>query len=297
MLNLLKADLYRITRPRGLRGSIWQYGIALLLVYVFIFAVFWLLNSPGVLYGTGGQGFNSPDFSSNIAFTSPTNCLSEMMLGIVPLCVTFMTAELALSDFKNGFATSVISARRGRLSYFAEKILAAGMISALSIMATSVLVLAGAFVVGATFTQGETLASVAAWFLGAWLNCWALSALTLVLVYGTRVSPVSYIGAFCFCTSMVPQTLLALAASSGGVLRFLEPIAPALETLATWMPSSALGTLEQGGASIINAQVDLFEATSRAVAINPTAQVILTGVIWIVLASLAILAIARHRDI
>ena len=32
MLNLIKSDLYRITRPRGLRGSLWQYGRVLALI-------------------------------------------------------------------------------------------------------------------------------------------------------------------------------------------------------------------------------------------------------------------------
>ena len=46
MLNLIKSDLYRITRPRGLRGSFWQYGIAIIVVYALITAMVMFANSP-----------------------------------------------------------------------------------------------------------------------------------------------------------------------------------------------------------------------------------------------------------
>lgn len=291
MLNLLKADLYRITRPRGLRGSLWQYGLAILLVYAFIFAMFALLNTPGLLYDAG-----DPSAASYLTFTSPTQCLSEMTLGIVPLCAAYMAVELGLSDFKSGYIRSVVSARRGRLSYIGEKILMSGVIAAIVIVVASAIVLAASCIEGATFAQADTPASIATWFLGMWLNCWALGALSLILVYATRISPVSYIASFCFCMGTVPQTLMGIA-RAGSILPAIKPIAPVLETLATWMPTSALSSLEQGGSTLLGVGIDLFNPSSQALAINPTAQIILTGIIWIALASPLILAIARRHDI
>lgn len=291
MLNLLKADLYRITRPRGLRGSLGQYGLAILLVYVFVYAMFALLNTPGLLYDAG-----DPAAASYLTFASPTQCLSEMTLGIVPLCAAYMTVELGLSDFKNGYIRSVVSARRGRLSYIGEKILMSAVIAAIVIMVASVIVLAASCIEGATFAQADTPAAIAAWFLGMWLNCWALGALSLILVYSTRISPVSYIASFCFCMGTVPQTLMGIA-QAGSVLHFIQPIAPALETLAAWMPTSALSNLEHGGSTLLGVGIDLFSPGSGAFVIDPAVQIILTGVIWIALASALVLTIARRHDI
>ena len=53
MLNLIKSDLYRITRPRGLRGSFWQYGIAILAAYGLVMGLVAFANSPMFLDMTG----------------------------------------------------------------------------------------------------------------------------------------------------------------------------------------------------------------------------------------------------
>lgn len=291
MLNLLKADLYRITRLRGLRGSLGQYGLAILLVYVFVYAMFALLNTPGLLYDAG-----DPSAASYLTFASPTQCLSEMTLGIVPLCAAYMAVELGLSDFKSGYIRSVVSARCGRLSYVGEKIIMSGVIAAIVIVAASVIVLAASCIEGATFAQADTPASIVAWFLGMWLNCWALGALSLILVYATRISPVSYIASFCFCMGTVPQTLMGVA-RAGSLLPFIKPIAPVLETLAAWMPTSALSNLEQGGSTLLGVGIDLFNPSAHALVIDPAVQIILTGAIWIVAASALVLTIARHHDI
>ena len=127
--------------------------------------------------------------------------------------------------------------------------------------------------------------------------CGIDAALSLILVYATRINPVSYIGAWCFCVSVVPQALNGLAHSSGGLLRFLEPIAPLLETLSAWMPSSAISNLAEGGSRLLGSSIDIWDTTSRALTIDPAAQTLLTGIIWIALAAAAVLAIARHRDV
>lgn len=294
MLNLLKSDLYRISRPCGLRGSLWQYGLALALVYILIFLTLFVLGLPSIQDNFATPTNLLKDFTT---FASPTQALASLTGGIVPLCATFMTVELALSDFKQGFIRTLTSARRGRQSYFAEKVLAAGAISLVLIAITSVVVLALVTLAGGAYAHADTPASVAIWALGFWLNTWALSALSLIFVYATRVNPVSYIGAWCLCVSIVPQTFMGLAYSSGGLLRFLQPVAPLLETLAAWIPSTAISNLAEGGNGLLGASIDIWGATSSALTINPAAQTILTGVIWIALAALVVLAIARSRDV
>ena len=230
-------------------------------------------------------------------FSTPTQCIASMTGNLTALCATFMTVELALADLKSGFAKSVLSARTGRLSYIVGKIAFAGVVSAIVIALASALVGLCCIAVGATFTGTDTLAGTLAWLAGFWLNTWALCVLSLIMVYATRISPVCYIVAFCLCFSTFPQLLLGLAHSSGGILSFLEPIEPALETLAAWMPSSALSNLGAGGQIVFSTSIDIWSASSRALTIDPAPQAVLTGIIWIAAAGALVLAIARKRDV
>lgn len=294
MLNLIKSDLYRITRPRGLRGSLWQYGLVLALIYLAYATFFLVLKIPQVSANLAASGITMATMTE---FSTPTQCIASMTGNLTTLCATFMTVELALADLKSGFAKSVLSARTGRLSYIVGKIAFAGVVSAIVIALASALVGLCCIAVGATFTGADTLAGTLAWIAGFWLNTWALCVLSLVMVYATRISPVCYIVAFCLCFSTFPQLLLGLAHSSGGILSFLEPIAPALETLAAWMPSSALSNLGAGGQIVLSTSIDIWSASSRALTIDPALQVVLTGIIWIAAAGALVLAIARKRDV
>ena len=294
MLNLIKSDLYRITRPRGLRGSFWQYGIALLAAYGLVMGLVAFANSPMFLDMTGDT------IGDVVSATSLTVYFSDMLNGLVPLCVAFMAVEHALAEFKSGYIKSVLSARSGRLSYIAGKLLFVGVLSALMIIFATVVALACLPVMAAgrpAFIAVDGPLEIIGWFAGFWLNTWALSACSLILVYATRVSPVSYIGAFCFAASIVPQTLMGLAYSTGGILSVLQPIRPVLETLAAWIPSTALNNLSQGGQLFLNASLGIWGETGYAFTIAPGIQTVLTGIIWIVLAGAVVLAISRKRDI
>ncbi len=294
MLNLIKSDLYRITRPRGLRGSFWQYGIAILAAYGIVMALVAFANSKMFLDMTGGT------IGDVVTKTSLTVYFADMLNGLVPLCVAFMAVEHALAEFKSGYIKSVLSARSGRLSYITGKLLFVGVLSALMIIFSTLVVLACLPVMTAghpVFNTVDGPLEVIGWFVGFWLNTWALAACSLILVYATRVSPVSYIGAFCFAASIMPQTLMGLAYSTGGILSVLQPIRPVLETLAAWMPSTALNNLSQGGQLFLNASLGIWGETGYAFTIAPGIQTVLTGIIWIVLAGAVVLAISRKRDI
>lgn len=292
MLNLLKSDFYRITRPRGLRGSFWQYAIAIACVYAFIVFLYFLIQSPDLSSLADSEGL----IDALNTYATPTQFLASMFSGIAPLCTSFLVVEHALSDFKAGFVKSVVSARQGRLSYFLEKILFAGAASAFMILVDALLVGIVGLVIGVTFTGTEPILGTIGWAISWWLNTWALSAIPLVLVYATRISPLSYIGSLVCCFGWIPALLRTVATMGGSLLRVVEPFAPALETLAAWMPSSAITCLERGG-MLLSATSDEVWGAARALTINPMAQSILTGIIWIAIATALVLIIARKRDI
>lgn len=292
MLNLIKSDLYRITRVRGLRGSFWQYFLAILVAYAIVVAL--MLFAKTQTFAALSEGAANPVPSD---FASYTAYLASMMGDIVPLCVCFMVTEHGLQELKGNYARSVLSARAGRLSYFVGKVVFAGVLSAIMMLLSIALVTVGAWIGGYTFAAVDTPIEFLGWFGGYWLNIWALAVLSLILVYATRVSPVSYIGAFCFCFGTVPSLLWGLAFSSGGILRVLQPIRPVLETLAAWLPSSSLENLASGGQLLSMSAADIWGPASQALTVDPGIQALLTGVIWIGIASVVVLAIVRKRDV
>lgn len=162
----------------------------------------------------------------------------------------------------------------------------------------SIAVITGcAWIGGYTFAQADSPVGFLGWLGGYWLNIWALAVLSLVLVYATRVSPVSYIGAFCFCFGTVSSLLSGLAFSSGGILRVMQPVHPALETLAAWLPSSSLGNLKFGGGLFWMSPADVWGASSQALTVAPGVQALIAGVIWVAIPAAVVLLIARERDI
>lgn len=291
MFNLLAADLYRITRPRGLRGSLWQYALVLLVVYAFFTGFNLLLRSPLL-------GLSARDVAelSNVTFDTPTAAIMCVGGGLVPLCTVFMTAETALADFKNGFIKTLLTAREGRLSYIAARILAAGIVSAIVIVLTCMFTAISCLLLSASFAQHDALPGALAWFTGLWLNTWALATLTLAVVYLVRAGGIVYGAGFCFYASFVPQALML---GSFAVSRFLPGFdagTTALETLAAWMPSTAIRSLENGGLALLDAGAGAWGSYANALTIDPAAQILLTGAIWIALASIVCLSAARKRD-
>lgn len=292
MLNLIKSDLYRITRARGLRGSFWQYSLAIVAAYAAVVAL--MLFAKTQTYAALSEGAANPVPSD---FASYTAYLASMMGDIVPLCVCFMATEHGLQELKGNYARSVLSARAGRLSYFVGKAMFAGVLSAIMMLLSIAIVTVGAWIGGYTFALADTPIEFLGWFGGFWLNIWALAVLSLILVYATRVSPVSYIGAFCFCFGTVPSSLRGLAYATRDILPALEPIRPVFETLAAWLPSSSLGNLKFGGGLFWMSPADVWGASSQALTVAPGVQALIAGVIWVAIPAAVVLLIARERDI
>lgn len=291
MLNLIKSDLYRITRVRGLRGSFWQYGLAILVVYAFLVAV--TIFAKSQVYASIAAGAADPIPSD---FPSYTAYLASMTGGLVPLCVCFMVVEHALQEFKSNYARSALSARGGRLSYFGGKVAFAGLLSAVMLLLSVALSTVVAWIGGYTFATFDSPVELLGWFVGFWINIWALAVISLVVAFATRVSPMSYIFAFCFCGGVFPDLFRSISYLAR-TLPMLEVLRPALETLVAWMPSTSLGNLASGGQMFGMRAADIWGPSSLAFTIDPGIQALLTGVIWIAIASAAVLAIARKRDI
>ena len=286
MLNLLKADLYRITRPRGLRGSLWQYLAVCAGIYVAIYLVCWMV--------AGGFDFSTGAVASLTTFASPSAMIGDMSGSIFPLFVCFFVIEHVLADFKDGFVRTLVSARTGRLSYFAERIAFAGIVTVIVFCSLSLMTVALGLATGTRFAALDAPSALLAWAVATCLNTWALATVSLVVAYATRIVHISYIAAFCIASALVPEMLSLVSGLIQGYAPGLMGISDVLSELVCWMPSNLERWLCGGGAQGMAAG---WGALGAALPGTGLTQALLAPVLWIAAASAAVLAICRTRDI
>lgn len=286
MLNLLKADLYRITRPRGLRGSLWQYLAVWAGIYIAIYLVFWMV--------AGGFDFSTGAVTSLTTFASPSDMIGDMLSSVFPLFVCFFVVEHVLADFKDGFARTLVSARTGRLSYFAERIVFAGIVTVIVFCSLSLLTVVFGFAVDARFAAMDAPLAFLGWAVATCLNTWALAVISLVIAYATRIVHISYIAAFCIAGALVPEMLSLVAGLIQGYAPGLMGISDVLREFVCWMPSNLEMWLCGGG---VQGMAAGWGALGAALPGTGLTQAILAPVLWIAAAGAVVLAICRRRDI
>ena len=293
MLNLLRSDLYRMTRIRGLRGELWQYASVLLFIACLEVGLTWFILQSGM----------GPAENVNLikGLATPSSFLGSTMLGsfsVLALAASFGMVEYTFPDLSEGYVKSLVSSPRGRALYLGEKILLAGIWSVLMLALGCIfhLVILKVFLTmpyGFAIQGPDNPLAFALWLLGAWLATWAITVIAMIAVAIFRKKLPVYIFAFAPISGLFPLTLSALAFSSGGMLSFLQPIAPALTSIATWMPSSVLQAFSNGA----NAMCDTATTLPLIGAVPGWAWGAVTGVIWILIGSAAYIAIGKRRDL
>lgn len=296
MLRLIRSDWYRATRIRGLRGGFWQYALVLVGIAV--------LEIGLMRFGLSG-GFGSAANIINMAedmgvLLSPSEYLGTCLFGsysLLAFATSFGIIEQVFVDLTDGFGKTMVSSTRGRLAYFAEKVLFAGTWSAAFTLLFGALSLGGfaLFVMipfGLTFSVLDSIGGFILWILLAWLASWVASVMPLAAALLTRNKLVTYGLIIGVLLEWIPLLLQALAFSADGILNVLQPIAPTLLALSSWMPSTVLHTITNGAG-------DLFAAAGMpGTGALPTWSWMLgTCLIWLVLAGGAWIAAGRKRGV
>ena len=294
MLNLLRADLYRITRVRGLRGTFWQYLIVLAVFILLDNATWWISQiidpSTNIVPITIEYETTSVFALRLLGFGMPT---------LVIAC-SFGALEILFGDLSSGFLKNAVSSTRGRLAVFAEKILLVGIWSLMMMLAGIVIVILEQIAIVLTINTSSVVFTepplqFALWALGTWLIVWALALIPYFFALATRKKIPSYIFAALTAVPFFHTFLLAIA-SSPNVLTFLDPIKPFLLDLATWSPGFAI---------VILSTPDLAHATLSSFSplglpSDYTSLLVLTimiGIVWIVASGALFLLVARKKDL
>jgi len=293
MLNLLRSDLYRCTRIRGFRGALWQYLSVVLGVAILEVGLNALIISQGL-----GE-LEAINVHETIA--TPSVFLGSSLFGsisLIGIASAFGMVEWVFADLNDGYVKSLVSSLTGQLSYFAEKVVFSGIWAAMMLIAGVVchlicMQLLLTLPLGLSFEALDGAAEFALWLLGGWLAVWALTVIPLSAVLLIRKKLPAYTLTFILIMGLVPVLLMALANSSGGILRVLEPVAPVLTGIASWMPSMVIALFKLGAGS-------MFDPAQTLPLIGSVPTWIwgaLTGLAWTVIGGGAFLLIAHKRDL
>ena len=296
MLRLIRSDWYRETRIRGLRGGFWQYALVLAGIAVLEIG----LMRFGLSGGFGGAA-NIINMAEDMGvLLSPSEYLDTCLFGsysILAFATSFGIIDQVFFDLTDGFGKTLVSSTRGRLTYFAEKVLFAGTWSAAFTLLFGALSLGGfaLFVMipfGLTFSAFDSIGGFMLWNLLTWLASWVASVVPLAVALLTRNKLVTYGLIISVLLGWIPLLLQGMAYSAGGILKVLQPIAPALLALSSWMPSTVLHTLTNGAGGLFAA------AGMPSTDALPTWSWMLgTCLIWLLLAGGAWIAAGRKRGV
>lgn len=287
MLNLIKADLYRVTRLRWLRGELAAYGLAATIPVLFLLAsfVYALIAYPGQPISDGQQPF---------LLTLTMLYLSSRIL---PILATAGILQVAFSDTQNNYVRNLMSSLRGRLAYVSGKFLFAGVWAALMTLIALLISLLGLLIMRpALDAVFDGPASCLLWFVETWLAMWAFCALALVPALLTNLKPLSYLFAFMAVTGSIAG-MLTMAADLLTVMLKAPAIMEGASMLISWFPSTLLNATATG---IISLGTDaLMSAGTMAPFLFPgglATQTVLASVLWIVLSGAVTLALAARRE-
>ena len=293
MLNLLRSDLYRITRIRGLRGHLWQYASVLLFIACLVVGLTWLIIQSGM----------GPEEGVDIieSLATPSAFLGKTMLGsfsVLALASSFGMAEYTFADLSDGYIKSLVSSSHGRIAYLGEKIVFAGIWTALMLALgciLNLLVLQVFLSMSQDFTiQGpDDPAALLLWLFGAWLASWAITVIAMVAVPLFRKKLPVYIFTFTLVGGFIPLLLHILSVLPNSMLPLLKSIAPALSALAMWMPSTVLQSFMSGADAVFDTVATLPLAGDVAAWVWAA----LTGVLWLFIGAVAYLVIGKRRDL
>ena len=273
MLNLLRSDLYRCTRFRGLRGPLWQYlsvvlGVAILEVG---------LNALIISQGLG----ELEAISVHESLATPSVFLGWSMFGsvsVVGLASAYGMVEWIFADLNDGYVKSLVSSLAGRLSYFTEKIVFSGIWAAMMLVAGIVchlvcMQLLLALPLGLSFTSFDGAAELALWLLGGWLAVWALTVIPIM--------------------GVVPVALMFASNMGAQAAPVFEPLFSALTGIANWMPSMVIAAFKLGA----GAMFDPAQTLPLIGAVPTWLWGALAGLMWTAIGGGAFLLTASRRDL
>ncbi|AEB06379.1 hypothetical protein Corgl_0253 [Coriobacterium glomerans PW2] len=303
MVNLLKADLFRMSRVARMHGYLWRWMIGLFIVMIMMNGIFSIgaqvMCDQAIAGNISDQQLRSAQTSLQIYEMTPSAFFAVFLTsphrgsGLLVLLGCISATVMYITDTGCGYASAVSTSTRGRLAFAAERIVLAGVWTAallIIMMSLSVLTMVP---FGHMLHTGEPIGRFLLWALDAWLSCWALSVVSLAIACLTRSTVVS-LGASVLIGAGVVARLVSGAAALLAMLVPEQPVwSSILGDIAALFPSTCLDLLHAGGASLSQAATGALAWLPGGVA----AQALLVGGGWTILAAAVILAVSRRAPV
>ena len=255
------------------------------------------------LSGGFGGGANIINVAEDTGvLLSPSEYLGTFLFGsysLLAFATSFGLVEHIFVDLTSGFGKTMVSSTRGRLAYFAEKVLFAGTWSAAFTLLFGMLTLGGfaLFVMlpfDLTLSALDSIGGFVLWVLLAWLAPWVASVVPLAVALLTRSKLITYGLIIGVLLGWIPVVMQMLGMLPGPALpawlQFLNPLGDALITLSSWMPSTVLHTLTNGAGNLFAAAGMPGTGT-----LSTWVWMLGTCLIWLVLAGGAWVAVGHKR--
>lgn len=278
MLNLLRSDLYRMTRPRGARGELISHGIVALAIPLGVTIIYFIAAfiSDGGATITNGSGLYS-------------ELLGLMFLNthMLPLLTTFTMVQVTIADIENGYEKTLSSAIKGTGSRLVERIALAGIVAGVLTLVAA----AGTLATGAIITMGnltiDPLTELIPWLFALWLTSWAYALPPLVFALFIRNKTAAYSAGL--YASVLSSILFAILSMASQLLR--TPVfTDAFTALAPYFPGHVIELLSAGAATVARAGDGAF-----ALAGGAGVQAVAVFALWLAISIATGLAVAHRR--
>lgn len=244
----------------------------------------------GSSLSAGGELGLTPEEAETLnekTFSSYTYSVGQMVIsgGFASLLSGLVVALFFTSDFSTGFAKSLLSSRRGRRSYYAEKLVLAALVTGVFVAAS--MVITGAFfaLAGFTYDAAETPGDVALWAVLVWLVITAYSFIVAVAGWLTRSKAAAVVVAALVSTTILESILLQ-------VLMLLSPAVPALAQLANFSLANCVGLLSGGSAGLTAPSASL-----PVPALTPAGWTLVVSALYLTALGALALGACRRKDV
>lgn len=239
MLTLLRSDLYR---ARCAGNSTIKYLIFYIVLICLNYLLFAVIRSPFMEFVMDIMGF--PGISSDIPVATSASITYYWGSNFVALSV-FMSSLLILrtiyDDEDGGFIRTLMGSRYDKFSYYAEKLILAGVIAAVFLGIGVLMTTLGTIAVGFSFTADDSISFIVTWLVTVWVTSWAMGALTCLIMFVTHSTGAGWIAVFVIFSGLVEKILVDMT-STPDLMAFHR----GLTIVTTWLPSYNIELLCNG---------------------------------------------------
>lgn len=216
------------------------------------------------------------------SFTSTVAQCSGSLIGVLASIVFGLAC---MSDFSSGFAKTLLSSKSRRRDYYAEKILLAGMISALFLIVSMAALSFGFHLENFTYERAESVGDVVLWAFLWWLVTWAYTLLVGVAAWALRSTAATVAAALLISSTLLGQFFLTIC-------MFLRSIIPPLAVLPNLFLANSLSLLGSGSAGLLEPRAGLLLPV-----FTPAAQIAFVAALHLVALGAIALTLCKRKDV